>query len=301
MSTSRDIKALFDRFGGDSTSYREIRMENEAHDARDRWPLLGMIDPLKVEVSAAEQARGQKPASSAAAGAGALAMPDESEADEGGTGPAPGYTGGLPSRDRSQAALRRSAPLFTRSPRRDIPPVIEKSVPKAPESAAFRFSPTPAADESAEEAVQPDLSAAASDVPAADAAVQPSFPGPRIAPRAAAPAPLAMNIARAAPAVSAQPAPIESRMVEPERAPVAAPRASPLRKLIGSAAPAPAAPGTTPSPAAATNDRLDHLFDRLRSGGQAARLPERGVEPAAAETKARASSRPWFLKGVGKP
>ncbi|WP_369067583.1 cellulose biosynthesis protein BcsP, partial [Burkholderia gladioli] len=43
MNTSRDVKALFDRFGGDASSYQEIRMENEALDARRRWPLLGMI------------------------------------------------------------------------------------------------------------------------------------------------------------------------------------------------------------------------------------------------------------------
>jgi hypothetical protein len=48
-------------------------------------------------------------------------------------------------RDDTQAALRQSAPLFTRSPRRDVPPVIRKEKPAAPASSAFRFSPIPAA------------------------------------------------------------------------------------------------------------------------------------------------------------
>jgi resuscitation-promoting factor RpfA len=305
MSTSRDIKALFDRFGGDATSYREIRMENEAHDARDRWPLLGMIDPRKVELSAAEQARGQKPANTAA-DAGASATPGESEAAQSEVGPASMRTGGLLPRDRSQAALRRSAPLFTRSPRRDIPPVIEKAAPKAPESAAFRFSPTPGAapraeDEPAAQVTQPDMPAAASDASAPDPVPETSFPGPRIAPRAAALAPLAVNVARAAPAVPAASAPVvpvASREAQPL---AAAPRSSPLKKLFGSAAPAPAASGAAAPQVAATDDRLDHLFHRLRGGGQPARVQTGSVEPAAVESKAKGSGRPWFLKGVGKP
>jgi resuscitation-promoting factor RpfA len=311
MSTSRDIKALFDRFGGDATSYREIRMENEAHDARDRWPLLGMIDPRKVELSAAEQARGQKPANTVA-DAGASATPGESEAAQSEVGPASMRTGGLLPRDRSQAALRRSAPLFTRSPRRDIPPVIEKAAPKAPESAAFRFSPTPGAaprgdDESGGQVTQPDMPAAASDASAPDPVAETSFPGPRIAPRAAALAPLAVNVARAAPAVPAVPtasapvvpaALVASRETQPL---AAAPRSSPLKKLFGSAAPAPAASGAAAPQVAATDDRLDHLFDRLRGGSQPARVQTGSVEPTAVETKAKGSGRPWFLKGVGKP
>src|SRR5215831_12406895 len=100
MSTSRDVKALFDRFGGDASSYREIRMENEARDARGRWPLLGMIDPREVDLSAAEA----KP----------------------GAPQAPELRVKVPraQRDDTQATLRQSAPLFTRSPRRDVPPVI---------------------------------------------------------------------------------------------------------------------------------------------------------------------------------
>ncbi|CAG9206932.1 conserved hypothetical protein [Paraburkholderia tropica] len=121
MSTSRDVKALFDRFGGDASSYREIRMENEARDARGRWPLLGMIDPREVDLSAAE------------------ARPGAPQAPE--------LRVKVPraQRDDTQAALRQSAPLFTRSPRRDVPPVIRKEKPAAPASSAFRFSPIPAA------------------------------------------------------------------------------------------------------------------------------------------------------------
>jgi len=94
MSTSNDIHALFDRFEGDASTYREIRVENEARDARDRWPLLGLVDPRRFEAGPAHG-----PAGAATAQASAQA-----EVPHGAT----------------QAERRRTAPLFAHSPRRDL-------------------------------------------------------------------------------------------------------------------------------------------------------------------------------------
>ncbi|NIF93493.1 cellulose biosynthesis protein BcsP, partial [Burkholderia sp. Cy-637] len=101
MNTSRDVKALFDRFGGDASSYQEIRMENEALDARRRWPLLGMIDPRQAELAAASAQPGQPDEARAAA------SPAEA-----------GSRGKAATQNRTHAVLRSTAPLFTRSPRR---------------------------------------------------------------------------------------------------------------------------------------------------------------------------------------
>ncbi|WP_254227720.1 cellulose biosynthesis protein BcsP, partial [Burkholderia gladioli] len=124
MNTSRDVKALFDRFGGDASSYQEIRMENEALDARRRWPLLGMIDPRQAELAAAS------------------GQPDEARAA---ASPAEaGARGKAATQNRTHAVLRSTAPLFTRSPRRDVPPAIApQPAPAAPEGSTYRFTPAP--------------------------------------------------------------------------------------------------------------------------------------------------------------
>jgi resuscitation-promoting factor RpfA len=327
MSTSRDIKALFDRFGGDSSSYREIRMEGEAHEARGRWPLLGLIDPRKVELDALDAARGQAPADPARAEAvqGEAGEPDAGEAGGAGEGAGTGAAfvprhagGGLLPRDRSQAALRRSAPLFTRSPRRDIPPVLQKSLPRAPESAAFRFSPTPSMDDRTESAPPPSeadeaASGASFEATAAEPRIEPRVE-PRIAPRGAALPPLTGRTAMAAAAAiaprtaPATSAPLAAGLAasaaarEPASAaapnrPLAAPtRSSPLRKLVG-AAPVSSLESAPPARALEADDRLDSLFGRLRGAAQAPRPQAGGTEPKAAP----APRRPWFLKGGGRP
>ncbi|WP_322016167.1 cellulose biosynthesis protein BcsP [Paraburkholderia sp. J12] len=301
MSTSRDIKALFDRFGGDSSSYREIRMEGEAHEARGRWPLLGMIDPRKVELDALDAARRQ--------GAADPVEPEAGEAGEdAGTGSVfapPRAGGGLLPRDRSQAALRRSAPLFTRSPRRDIPPVLQKSQPKAPESAAFRFSPTPSMEARADAMPQQPEPGTAASIASPEA----TAPAPRVAPRGAALPPLTGRPAMTAPAIAPRTAPVASaplaagpvasaaaNLAAPNRPLATSTRSSPLRKLIG-AAPAASLESAPPIQAPGTDGRLDSLFGRLRGTAQAPRLQAAGVEPKAAA----APRRPWFLKGVGRP
>jgi len=70
MSTSSDIKVLFDSFQGDVTGYREVCMENEAHEARDRWPLFGLIGPACAAPGTRRQSPGAaRETAPAAAGA----------------------------------------------------------------------------------------------------------------------------------------------------------------------------------------------------------------------------------------
>lgn len=266
-------------------------MENEAHEARGRWPLLGMIDPRKVELSAADAARGRAPVDPAA-------EPDAPQAHEvaasGITVPGPARAGGgLLPRDRSQAALRRSAPLFTRSPRRDIPPVIEKALPKPPESGAFRFSPVPAAAKRIDEAVQEE--------PVEAAAPAPVPQMPRVAPRGTALPPLTANLPRAANVASA-PSAVASAPAQQDRPSAEPSRSAPLKKLFGATTPAAAPSGS--AAAIQKQARLDTLFDRLRSGnsgnsgGQAGRVQ---AQTAAEPKPSAVPRRPWFLKGVSGP
>ncbi|MGS1001609.1 cellulose biosynthesis protein BcsP [Burkholderia glumae] len=295
MKNSRDVKALFDRFGGDASSYQEIRMENEALDARRRWPLLGMIDPRQTEVSAA----------------GSPAPAAEADADH--PAAAAGTRGQGASRNRTHAVLRSTAPLFTRSPRRDVPPVIVKAPPPAgPEGSTYRFTPPPA-----EPAAGPAPALAATPAPAAgtELATAPApaaTPLPAIAPRLVRPVRVT-----ALPAAGAAAAPEAGQPIAPaaDAAAMFARLASPGRARAASTeifpAPLGAAPAAAPScapslkklagaPAAPAHDaeRLDALFSRLRRGGTAP-SPQIAVMPTAAAPKA-AARRPWFLGGAGQ-
>jgi len=49
MSQSDDLTKLFKRFGGDSTSYREITRSESAQQARARWPLLSAVQADRPE------------------------------------------------------------------------------------------------------------------------------------------------------------------------------------------------------------------------------------------------------------
>ncbi|MBI0331097.1 hypothetical protein I6G79_29520 [Burkholderia plantarii] len=156
-------------------------MENEALDARRRWPLLGMIDPRQTEVAAAAGS----PAPAAEGDAG-------NPADAARPTPA-GTRGQDASRNRTHAVLRSTAPLFTRSPRRDVPPVIVKeAAPAAPEGSTYRFSPPPEApvEDAASPVVEPPAAPAAGTelAPAAAAPTLPAVPLPAIAARFAQPA-----------------------------------------------------------------------------------------------------------------
>jgi resuscitation-promoting factor RpfA len=263
MHTSSDIETLFGRFGGDATSYREIRMENEAQEARDRWPLLGMIDPRKVDVSAAGKSQSQTAAGPAGGPGPAGVAAQEKE----------------PPPERSQAALRRSAPLFARSPRRDMTQVFGKPAHTAPGSSEFRFSPPPGTQASADEAAPPAPDEAVPVPPAANEAVA----APRVAPRNFGVPPLAPKVPLAAQAPAASPAVTSG--------------GAPLRKLFGAASASAMPQGQAESSArpAAPEEHLDRLFSRLREGGNPEPLQGGGTAPKTAP------ARPWLSKGVNGP
>ena len=201
-------------------------MENEAQEARDRWPLLGMIDPRKVDVSETGKPHGQTATA-------AEAMPGSAGNATSGTEPPP---------ERSQAALRRSAPLFARSPRRDVAPTIDKPGHAAPGSGEFRFSPSPGTQAAPEKAAPP-------------------------VPEAPVPVPPAANEAVAAPRVAPRNFGVPPAAVAPAASPAFAPGAAPLRKLFGATAASAAPQGQAGAPPAAMEEHLDRLFDRLREGG----------------------------------
>lgn len=272
MSPSRDVQALFDRFGGDAASYREIGMENEAHEARGRWPLLGMIDPRQVELPAADADRDATPAR------------DDTPARE------------PVAREDSQAVMRRSAPLFTRSPRRDVPPVLVRETPAAPESAEFRFLPVPGAGD---EAAQADDRGALLASARAPAPVQTVRFNPAVSVGFAQPSAAMFDTPE-----MPRPMPLSSRIAQPG----ATPANAPLKRLFGDMrAGAGGQPSALPARAPQDPERLDDLFARLRGGAlkptQAEARSETRSEArseAQAQDHAGSSPRPWFLREAGK-
>jgi hypothetical protein len=132
MSSSSDIEKLFDHFGGDANAYQEIGRENEAHSARTRWPLLVTLDLTQPAIPAIGQHREPKAKTQTAVSAAAS----------------------LPGRDDTTpkdvaAVTRAKAPLFTRSHRRDIPPVVAAAPQPVAPSGASRFGVLEAENEGA--------------------------------------------------------------------------------------------------------------------------------------------------------
>ncbi|MBW9102545.1 cellulose biosynthesis protein BcsP [Paraburkholderia phenoliruptrix] len=151
MSSSSDIEKLFDHFGGDANAYQEIGRENEAHTARTRWPLLVTLDlrqpPIPAigqhaQTSAKPEAADDEPAAAAPAAARQDAAPKD-----------------------AVSVMRAKAPLFTRSPRRDIPPVVAAVAAPAGPRGAARFGTVDTSGTTAR--VSPSRSAA--DLPPASA------------------------------------------------------------------------------------------------------------------------------------
>ncbi|MGZ7178765.1 cellulose biosynthesis protein BcsP [Burkholderia gladioli] len=256
MNTSRDVKALFDRFGGDASSYQEIRMENEALDARRRWPLLGMIDPRQAELAAAS------------------GQPDEARAA---ASPAEaGARGKAATQNRTHAVLRSTAPLFTRSPRRDVPPAIApQPAPAAPEGSTYRFTPAPDAAAMAAEPAElaaPAVALAAATAGADTAAAEPA---------ATLLAPLQASLAPRD-AVSVPPSAVTPVVVAPAATAPAgsgfAPAAPPAPAATVTAT---AAPATIPTPPAA------------------AQIAPRLAQPRTAEPPRRAMARGIFTAPIG--
>ncbi|WP_244121035.1 cellulose biosynthesis protein BcsP [Burkholderia gladioli] len=270
MNTSRDVKALFDRFGGDASSYQEIRMENEALDARRRWPLLGMIDPRQAELAAAS---GQPDE------ARAVASPAEA-----------GARGKAATQNRTHAVLRSTAPLFTRSPRRDVPPVIAPApAPAAPEGSTYRFTPAPDAAAMAAEPAElaaPAVALAAATAGADTTAAEPASPAATLL------APLQASLAPRD-AASVPPSAVTPVVVAPAATAPAgagfAPAAPPAP-----AATATAAPATIPTPPAAQPAAAPMPLSRA-----AAQIAPRLAQPRTAEPPRRAMARGIFTAPIG--
>ncbi|WP_244125259.1 cellulose biosynthesis protein BcsP [Burkholderia gladioli] len=254
MNTSRDVKALFDRFGGDASSYQEIRMENEALDARRRWPLLGMIDPRQAELAAAS------------------GQPDEARAA---ASPAEaGARGKAATQNRTHAVLRSTAPLFTRSPRRDVPPAIApQPAPAAPEGSTYRFTPAPGA---AAIAAEPAELAAPAVALAAAAAGADTAAGEPASPAATLLAPLQASLA-----------PRDAASVPPSA--VAPAVVAPAATVTATAAPA-----TIPTPPAAQPAAAPMPLSRA-----AAQIAPRLAQPRTAEPPRRAIARGIFTAPIG--
>ncbi|CAB3675428.1 cellulose biosynthesis protein BcsP [Paraburkholderia rhynchosiae] len=121
MSSSSDIEKLFDHFGGDAKAYQEIGRENEAHTARTRWPLLVTLDLRQPPIPPIGQRAEARPQPTADDTAASTARQDGAPKD-------------------AASVTRAKAPLFTRSHRRDIPPVAVAVAPPATPRGASRFS-----------------------------------------------------------------------------------------------------------------------------------------------------------------
>ncbi|MDR6375929.1 cellulose biosynthesis protein BcsP [Paraburkholderia caledonica] len=306
MSSSSDIEKLFDHFGGDANAYQEIGRENEAHSARTRWPLLVTLDlkqPLIPPIGQRAQARPQPVADEAAARA--VERQD-------------------PATPKDAASVTRAkAPLFTRSHRRDIPPVVVAAATPAAPRGASRFGAPETHGEVAQATASKAADAASmpvsSPVPPATRQVEPVavvVPTARIASiaplapvSAVPPIPPIPTFMQSAPAISAAsnpraasaptsaaapawaqapaPAPASARTQPFMSAPTSMAASQPtsiLGKLFSSQA------ETAPLHAAAPATQavpLQSLFDRLRGTPRAAAASAVSAEPA--------ESRSWLV------
>jgi hypothetical protein len=222
MSSSSDIEKLFEHFGGDANAYQEIGRENEARTARTRWPLLVTLDLTQPTIPEIGQRREAKP--QASVNAAPSADQDSTPKDV-------------------ASVTRAKAPLFTRSHRRDIPPVVVAAPQPAAPTGASRFGVLAADAESATQA--------APGVPAVPV-IDPVPPIPAVA-VSVQPVPVAQP-APVAPAAFAQPLPaadastglFAAHAAVPPAIPAAAQFSSPFRTPTMPTAPiapvAPAAP-----------------------------------------------------------
>jgi hypothetical protein len=169
MSSSSDIEKLFDHFGGDANAYQEIGRENEARSARTRWPLLVTLDLTQPAIPAIGQRREVASQASAQDAAAAVDRQDTTPKD-------------------ATSVTRAKAPLFTRSHRRDIPPVVVPAQPAAP-SGASRFGALETNADAAAQATQATQAAPAAAridaVPPVATQAAPAVAPPHVSPVAA--------------------------------------------------------------------------------------------------------------------
>ncbi|MFM0075770.1 cellulose biosynthesis protein BcsP [Paraburkholderia sediminicola] len=294
MSSSSDIEKLFDHFGGDASAYQEIGRENEARSARTRWPLLVTLDLTQPAIPAIGQRREVAHEASAQDVAPAVDRQDTTPKD-------------------AASVTRAKAPLFTRSHRRDIPPVVFAAAQPASLRGASRFGAFETKGDAAAPAVQTTPATARIDAVTpvaaqAAAAVAPAQVIPRaeipaLTPRATAPAPVSAST----PTWAQAPAPVPAWTQAPAQAHTPAwaqapaptytttpaapkPSASILGKLF-----APASEPAPLQPAAPTGESapLQSVFDRLRgTPAQTVAAPAR-----AASVAAPATSNSWLVNG----
>ncbi|MFM0079966.1 cellulose biosynthesis protein BcsP [Paraburkholderia sediminicola] len=262
MSSSSDIEKLFDHFGGDASAYQEIGRENEARSARTRWPLLVTLDLTQPAIPAIGQRREVAHEASAQDVAPAVDRQDTTPKD-------------------AASVTRAKAPLFTRSHRRDIPPVVFAAAQPASPRGASRFGALATSDDAA--APRAEIPAF---TPRATAPAPVSAPAPTWA-QAPAPVPAwTQALAQThAPTWAQAPAPAHTYSTAP-----AAPKppASILGKLF---APEPElAPPVAPAGESAP---LQSVFERLRgTPAQTVAAPTRAVSAAAP-----AASNSWLVNG----
>ncbi|MFM0238679.1 cellulose biosynthesis protein BcsP [Paraburkholderia phytofirmans] len=295
MSSSSDIEKLFDHFGGDANAYQEIGRENEARSARTRWPLLVTLDLTQPTIPAIGQHREPRPQAQAVEAPVAVDRQDTTPKD-------------------AASVTRAKAPLFTRSHRRDIPPVAVAAPVNVPKGAS-RFgeletkndvTPPAAVGAVRVEAVAPVSAQAAR--PAAPAPVQSApaatpFVSAAIAAQTAplAPVPHAAQPASVPPAIPLRPpvmqtvasaaAPSWAQTPAPPRAYANSTAPSQPASILGKLfAPEPAFASAPPQPAkdSDTSAPLQSVFDRLRGSRAQAAAP-------AAATPAPSNS--WLING----
>ncbi|WP_042318086.1 cellulose biosynthesis protein BcsP [Paraburkholderia caledonica] len=261
MSSSSDIEKLFDHFGGDANAYQEIGRENEAHSARTRWPLLVTLDlkqPLIPPIGQRAQARPQPVADEATA----LAIERQD-----------------PAAPKDAASVTRAkAPLFTRSHRRDIPPVaVAAATPAAPRGAS-RFGVPETHGEVAQASASKAADAASMPVSSslASSASSPVSPATRQVEPAAAVVP-PVRIASLAPL-----APVSaSARTQPFMSTPTSMAASQPTSILGKLFSSQAETAPLHTAAAATQAvPLQSLFDRLRGTPRAAAASAGSAEPA---------------------
>jgi hypothetical protein len=238
MNPSRDIEKLFDQFGGNSADYQEIGRENEARNARTRWPLLATLDLSQPSIPNIAPRRDSL-------------LPQTRDR----SGSATSNAASQLTQPQSATPINRGKPpLFARAHRRTIPPVANVTLPAATLGAA-RFSALVESVETVSEAVTEAVAPVATPVPAEPTAtLAQAFGAARTPAAPAAPsfraAPLVHNNKPSLPRIDNAPA--------PQRPAPSAP------SILGQMFKAPAVP-SSPTKTSAGAASLQSMFDRLRA------------------------------------
>ncbi|MGA7814927.1 cellulose biosynthesis protein BcsP [Caballeronia sp.] len=261
MNPSRDIEKLFDHFGGNASDYQEIGRDNEARNARTRWPLLSALDLSLPAIPGVAPRRDSLLPRTRGTGSSSLTPPASA------TSNATPIGQGKP-------------PLFARAHRQTIPPVSNVTLPAA-NLGGMRFSELAEAVGLSSGPADATVAAPVSvdtTLPAVESRAQP-FAGSsesmrfssvlQRSPKLANP-PSLPRIPLVAPAQAAQTASANSDAVVSPAQPNAP---SILAKMF---APQPHAQRPSDDDAAALPDSLHSIFQRLRGPNS--------VAPAAAES-----------------